>query len=64
MKPQQIKANNALIHEENIKNLVIYFTKYVNCKSIKMLSLHFYKLMGKTEEHEEKIFNGWSFYGQ
>ena len=29
-----------------------------------MLSLHFYKLMGKTEEHEEKIFNGWSFYGQ
>ena len=52
MKPQKIKTNNVLIHEENIKNLVVYFTKYVNCKSIKMLN--FYKLMGKAEEHEGK----------
>ena len=54
MKPQKIKTNNVLIHEENIKNLVVYFTKYVNSKSMKMLSLHFYKLLGKTEEHEGK----------
>ena len=35
--------------------LFYYFTRYVNCKLIKFLSLYFYKLMGKTEEHEGNI---------
>ena len=35
--------------------LFYYFTRYDNCKLIKFLSLHFYKLMGKIEEHEGKI---------
>ena len=36
------------------KNLVIYFARYVHSKPIKMLSLHYHKLIGKTEEHERK----------
>ena len=32
----------------------IYFTRYVNYKSIKMLSLYFDKFMGKIKEHERK----------
>ena len=35
---------------------MIYFTRYVNCKMIKTLSLHFYKLMRKIEEHEGKEY--------
>ena len=35
--------------------LFYYFTRYVNCKLIKFLSLYFYKLMGKIEEHERNI---------
>ena len=31
---------------------MIYFTNYVSSKSIKKLSLHYHKLMGKIEEHE------------
>ena len=31
---------------------VIYFTRYVYRKSIKMLGLHYLLLMGQTEEHE------------
>ena len=33
---------------------MIYFTRYVNYKSIKMLSLYFHKLMETIEEHEGK----------
>ena len=33
---------------------MIYFTSYVNSESIKMLTLHYHELMGKTEEHEGK----------
>ena len=34
----------------------IYFTRYVNYKSIKMLSLYFDKFMGKIKEHERKKY--------
>ena len=50
--PEKIVTKNVLIYEKNFKGLVICFTRYYNCKSIKMLSLYFYKLMGKIEEHE------------
>ena len=42
--------------EKNHKNLVIYFTRYVHGKSIKMLSLHCHELMGKIQEHERKKY--------
>ena len=40
--------------EKNYENLVIYFTRYVGSKSVKMLSLHYHELMRKIEELEEK----------
>ena len=57
IKPEKIENKNILIDEVNFENLVIYFTGYVSCKSIKTFSLYFYKLMGKIEENEGKIFN-------
>ena len=51
-----IESKNILIDEKNFKDLVIYFTRYVNCKVIKTLSLYFYKLMGKIEENEGKKY--------
>ena len=35
---------------------MIYFTRYVHSKSIKVLNLHYHELIGKIEEHEGKIF--------
>ena len=37
---------------------MIYFSRYVNCKSIKILSLYFYELMGKFKDMNEKVFDG------
>ena len=42
------------IDEKNYKDLVIYFTRYVHSKSIKMLSLYYHKLMAKAKEHGGK----------
>ena len=37
---------------------MIYFTRYVNSQSVKMLSLHYHELLGKIEKHEgKKIFD-------
>ena len=54
IKPEQIETKNILTDDKRFKDLVIYFTRYGNYKSIKMLSLDFYKLVGKIEEHKEK----------
>ena len=35
---------------------MIYFTRYVHSKSIKMLSLHYHELIGKIEEQEGNSF--------
>ena len=35
---------------------MIYFTRYVHKKSIKMLSLHYHELMGNIEKHEGKKY--------
>ena len=37
------------------KNLVIYFTRYVCCRWIKILCLHYYELMRKIEDYKEII---------
>ena len=38
---EKLETKNILIDEKNFKDSVTYFTRYVNCKSIKMLSLYF-----------------------
>ena len=51
-----METKNNLINKKKFKDLVIYFTRYVNCKSIKMLSLYFfddyvvYKVLEKNKE--------------
>ena len=35
---------------------MIYFANHVSSKSIKMLNLHYYELMGKIKEHEGKKY--------
>ena len=35
---------------------MIYFTRYVHSKSIKMISLQYHELMGKIEEYEGKKY--------
>ena len=53
---EKLETENILIFEEKYKDLVICFISYVNSKLIKMLSLHYDKLMGKIEEHEGKKY--------
>ena len=39
---------------------MIYFTRYVPSKSIKVLNLNYRELIGRTKEHDgKKIFHGW-----
>ena len=50
-----LETSNIKTNEKNYKDLVIYFTRYVHKKSIKMLSLHYHELIEKFEEHDTKI---------
>ena len=52
---KNLEIKNILINKKNYKDLTIHFTRYVHSKSIKILSLHYQELMGKIEEHGEKI---------
>ena len=36
--------------------MLVYFTRYVHKKPIKMISLHYHELMGKIEEQERKKY--------
>ena len=54
MKPNKIETKNILIDEKKFKDLIIYFTRYINLRSMKMLSRYFCKLIGKIKEHEGK----------
>ena len=63
VKAKKLEIKIILIDEKNCKDLVTYFTRYVHSKSIKMLSLYYYGLMGKIEEHEgKKISDDWWLY--
>ena len=44
------------IKKKKNKDLVIYFTIYAHNKLLKMLSLHYYELLGKIKEHEGKKY--------
>ena len=57
VKDKKIGTKSISIAEKKCKDLTIYFTRYVHSKSIKMLSLHYHKLMGEIEKDEViKIF--------
>ena len=36
--------------------MLTYFTRYVHCKSVKILSLHYHELIEKIEDHEGKNY--------
>ena len=55
IKAKILEFKNILIDEKNYANLVIYFTRYVHSKSIKMSSLNYHE-MEKIEEHEGKKY--------
>ena len=46
------ETKNILIEEKKCKDLVIYFTRYIHSKSMKMTSLCYHELMRKVKEHE------------
>ena len=46
---QKTETENISINEKNYKDLVIYFTNYVNSKSIKMLNLSYHELTKKKD---------------
>ena len=54
VKAKEWDPKNILIDGKNYKNLVIYFTRYVHIKSIKILIPHYPKLMGKVKEQKGK----------
>ena len=53
-KKEKLETKNISFDQKSYKNLVIYFTRYVHNKSIKILRLHYDELVGKTEELEVK----------
>ena len=54
VKAKKLETKKILIDEKNCKDLIIYFTRYVHSKSIKMFSLHYHELTEKINEHEGK----------
>ena len=42
IKGKELETKNILIDEKHPKDLLIYFTRNVHSKSIKMLSLHYH----------------------
>ena len=49
---KKLETKNILIVEKKYQDLKIYSTRYVQRKSIKMLSLNYYELIGKVEGHK------------
>ena len=51
---EKTRNKKIFINKKNYKDLVIYITRYVYKKSIKMLCLYYHELIKKIEEHEKK----------
>ena len=64
VKVKELETKNILIDEKKYKDLGIYFTGYMHCKSIKMLSLFYHELMGKVKEREWKTLGDWWLYAR
>ena len=47
-------TKSSLTDEKKIKDMVVYFTRYVNWEWMKMLSLYYHELMGKLKNSNEK----------
>lgn len=56
MKPKKLETENILVYAKSYTDFVIYSTRYDSGKTIKMLSLHQYKLMEKIKEHKGKKY--------
>ena len=54
VRAKNLELKEILIDEKNYMDLLILFSRYVNKKSIKLLSLHYRELKEKMEEHEGK----------
>ena len=48
------ETKSSLTDEKKIKDMVVYFTRYVNWEWMKMLSLYYHELMGKLKNSNEK----------
>ena len=48
VKVKKLETTNILIDDKNYKDLLIYFSRYVYSKSIKMSTLYYYELMRKV----------------
>ena len=48
VKVKKLETTNILIDDKNYKDLLIYFSRYVHSKSIKMSTLYYYELMRKV----------------
>ena len=55
---KKLETGNILIDKKDYKNLVIYFTRYVQSKLIKMLILHYHEFIGRLKNMKKKIFDG------
>ena len=51
---KKIETQNILIDEKSHKDFMIYFTRYVHNKLIKIRRLYCNELIGKIKEQEEK----------
>ena len=56
IKANKLHTKNILVDEKHYKDLVVYFTRHFHSKLIKMLSLHYYELIGKIEEYAGKKY--------
>ena len=41
-----------------------FFTRYIHCKSIKILKFHYHELVGKIKDHEKIKIDGWQLYAK
>ena len=51
IKAKKLDTKRFSIDKKNYKDLTIYFARHNYVKSMKMLSLYYYELIGKIEEH-------------
>ena len=59
-KKKKLDSINILIDEKKQKDLVMYYTRYGDNKSI--LRLHCHKFKGKIQKHEETNISDFHYY--
>ena len=56
IKKKELETKNILIDQKNSKDLLIYFTRYIHTKLIKILILYYYELKEAIEENGGKKY--------